>query len=626
MKTIRRLYLYGIAFVSLEVIIWGTIGLLRGFFSQTLSGPEALLRALALVIVGMPVFLIHWLWGKRLATQDAEEAASLIRAVFFYATLLANGIPIAQNLLALFNRALLRLFKVSSSYAMLGGRQTPADNLIAIFVLAIFSAYFYQQLRLAWKSLDEVQNFKDARRIYRFAWVLYGLLLLVTGSIQMLRFVFYWPAFWGGDFRFRALNGLAFAIVGLPIWYYAWGKSQEDADTPSERESIFRLGIYAFLTIGSALVVLVANILLLYTILELALHISSWHGIEKIGDAISILIPFLVVWGFYRRWFHRQLENAPADRAQEVRRFSLAVLALAGLIAFAVGAGTLLNLLAATLTTFGSAEALRRTLVNGLSALAVGVPYWLIHWIPLEREMPEKAEMGGAAHRSLVRRAYLYLVLFGSVLAVMGFAITLVYQALRLLLLAQQGNTLTTLLSSAFLVVFFSTLLIYHLQYVRREAAWSETLQRSRFAGFRILLLAEEEAFAQPLEHALVQAMPGVQIARLAFSSPPPEGGDLLIYPLTPPFSLPTWVHTFPATHLMLPLPAADKRLWVSLLHRRWPEQAAKMARQIALGEELRQPFQVPTIWTILGYLFAISFAFQLLALLATIAIALVSD
>lgn len=626
MKTIRRLYLYGIAFASLQVIIWGIIGLARGFFSQTLSGSEALLRALALVIVGMPVFLIHWLWGKRLANEDAEEAASLIRAVFFYATLLANGIPIAQNLLALLSRALLRLFDLPLSYAMLGGQQTLTDNLIAIFVLAIFSAYFYQQLCLAWKDLDEAQNFVDARRIYRFAWMLYGLLLLVAGSIQMLRSIFYWPAFLGGDFRSRALNGLAFVIVGVPIWYYAWGKLQEDADTPTERESILRLGIYAFLTIGSMLVVLVTSILFLHAILELILDISSWRGPERIGDTISILIPFLVVWNFYRRWFHRQLEHATAERAQEVRRFSLAILALAGLIAFVVGTGILLNLLAEALTAVGSAETLRRSLASGLSALVVGVPYWLIHWIPLEQEMFKEAEGAQSARRSLVRRAYLYLVLFGSVLAVMGSAVALVYEVLRLVLLSQQRDTLTILLSSAFLLVFFSTLLAYHLHQVRRETAWSETLQRSRFADFRILLLGEEEAFAQPLEHALVQAMPGVQIARLAFSSPPPGGGDLLIYPLTPPFSLPSWVHTFPAAHLMLPLPAADKRFWVGLLHRRWPEQAAKMARQIALGEELRQPFQVPTIWTILGYLFAISFAFQFLVLLVTIAIALIAD
>jgi hypothetical protein len=44
------------------------------------------------------------------------------------------------------------------------------------------------------------------------------------------------------------------------------------------------------------------------------------------------------------------------------------------------------------------------------------------------------------------------------------------------------------------------------------------------------------------------------------------------------------------------------------------------------LGEELRQPFQSPTIWTILGYLFAIFFALQLLGILLGVALLLVAD
>lgn len=49
MKTIRRLYLYGITFVSLEVIIWGTIGLLRGLF---FPNPQRLRGAFACVGIG----------------------------------------------------------------------------------------------------------------------------------------------------------------------------------------------------------------------------------------------------------------------------------------------------------------------------------------------------------------------------------------------------------------------------------------------------------------------------------------------------------------------------------------------------------------------------------------------
>ncbi len=38
MRTIRRVYLYVVAFISLEVVIWGLIGLARSAFSGDVGG------------------------------------------------------------------------------------------------------------------------------------------------------------------------------------------------------------------------------------------------------------------------------------------------------------------------------------------------------------------------------------------------------------------------------------------------------------------------------------------------------------------------------------------------------------------------------------------------------------
>ena len=59
MRTIRRLYFYAVALISLEVVIWGLIGLLRSIFSSRLvSTANVLAQALALVLVGLPIFLL----------------------------------------------------------------------------------------------------------------------------------------------------------------------------------------------------------------------------------------------------------------------------------------------------------------------------------------------------------------------------------------------------------------------------------------------------------------------------------------------------------------------------------------------------------------------------------------
>ena len=85
MKTVRRLYFYAVALISIEVVLWGLINLLRSIVSQTVGGTaEVLARALALTVVGLPIFLFHWLWAQRLAASDDEERTASLRAIFFF--------------------------------------------------------------------------------------------------------------------------------------------------------------------------------------------------------------------------------------------------------------------------------------------------------------------------------------------------------------------------------------------------------------------------------------------------------------------------------------------------------------------------------------------------------------
>ncbi|NJN79591.1 MAG: hypothetical protein HC797_03480 [Anaerolineales bacterium] len=67
MKTIRRLYFYAVAFISMEVVLWGIIGLLRSIFNnnEITSGATTLAQALSLILVGVPIFLFHWLWSQK---------------------------------------------------------------------------------------------------------------------------------------------------------------------------------------------------------------------------------------------------------------------------------------------------------------------------------------------------------------------------------------------------------------------------------------------------------------------------------------------------------------------------------------------------------------------------------
>ena len=84
MRTIRRLYLYAVAFVSLETVLWGLINLLRASLDAGRVGGSAsqLAGALALILVGLPVFLLHWwLIQRRIGSQPEERGAGLPRRI-----------------------------------------------------------------------------------------------------------------------------------------------------------------------------------------------------------------------------------------------------------------------------------------------------------------------------------------------------------------------------------------------------------------------------------------------------------------------------------------------------------------------------------------------------------------
>jgi hypothetical protein len=108
MRTIRRLYFYLVALISLETVIWGGIYLARTLFNiGILSQISDLAGGFSLVLVGLPIFLLHWLLAQHDAARDEEEHSARIRALFLYAVRLATLAPVVLNIAAILERLLL---------------------------------------------------------------------------------------------------------------------------------------------------------------------------------------------------------------------------------------------------------------------------------------------------------------------------------------------------------------------------------------------------------------------------------------------------------------------------------------------------------------------------------------
>ena len=167
MKTIQRLYIYAVALVSLEVVIWGLIGLARSAFAGDEIGGDVtrLASALALIFVGIPVFLLHWWLAQKNARGDEDDRTSYVRAIFLYGALLFTLVPITQNILAIINRMFFSAIDLSGNRAMFGYDQTLSDLEKLLTYNDTFGRAYYLRARLRGQPGESrEQALKDAEK------------------------------------------------------------------------------------------------------------------------------------------------------------------------------------------------------------------------------------------------------------------------------------------------------------------------------------------------------------------------------------------------------------------------------------------------------------------------------
>ncbi|MBI5963167.1 MAG: hypothetical protein HY863_06815 [Chloroflexi bacterium] len=636
MKTIRRLYFYAVAFISFEVVLWGMIGLIRSIVNPDLitNSAQALAQALSLILVGVPIFLIHWLWAQRVSAREEEEKTATLRAVFLYGALFGTLIPVVQNLIALINRIFLGVANISYTRALLGGSQGWPDNLIAIILNLLMAAYFWSILRADWVSLPNAENFKDIRRLYRFLWTLYGLLMIIFGTQQILRYIFYMPTGVIGSMgRETFINATALLVIGAPIWFFAWRILQDALADPDEKESLLRLGILYLLSLSGVIVVLSAGGTLFYMILNRlfgeAMALNDF--IQKIGGPISLGLPFGVIWAYYGKWLTQQIDfERESPRRAGKKRIYFYILSLIGLAAAFIGMGSLLSFLidfglgSSSLNTSG----FRQSLTGALSTLIVGLPLWLTTWRPMQAEALMDGDVGDHARRSIVRKVYLYLVLFASVIGGMASAGGLVFTLINALLGGDNSNFVNSILNTLQTLVLFVVLLLYHLSALRKDGLARADALEAKQEKFGVLVLDNNNGkFGESVRAAFMKHAPKVPVT--VVNENDIVSGDMkpnaVVLPgslaVNTPENVKAWMLSFNGSRLIVADDAAGI-FWMNDFG-----QVAQSARALAEGQELRPQSAAKTtsVWTTVAYVFAALFALQLVFVLIMFGVSMVT-
>jgi len=636
MKSIRRLYFYLVAFISIEVVVWGLIGLLRSIVDETVSGgAEALAQALALILVGVPIFLIHWLWAQRVSAHEEEEKTAALRAIFLYAVLLVTLIPIVQNLLSFIDRLLVQSTGLGVERAFGSFRdQTLADNLIAIFMNAIVAAYFWNVLRSEWVTLTDPltgtyskENFSDVRRLYRYLWMLYGLLMTVFGMQQILSFLFYIPGDVLGEMgREVVVNGTALILIGAPIWVYVWRIIQDALADPAEMNSNLRLGIFYILALGGIITVVTTASMFVNVIVSRLLG-ADWTTsdfVQRIGGPISVGVPLGMVWAYYGYWLNRHIE-ATGDQVRQagMKRLYYYILAFIGLVVSFFGVATLFSFLIDLLTGSGllGNDSLRDTLATSISSLVVGLPLWLMTWRPMQAGALAQDQLGEHARRSVIRKFYLYLVLFASVIGGMATAVGLVYQLLRAVLTGDAGGDfVNNLLDLVQLLFLFSTVLVYHLRVLRTDGASAADTLAEKQGNYSVLVVDSGDGFVDTIKAALQKSGSQVQVTTTT-PSEKPQGSEFsaLILSGGAVLNASEWIHSFSGSKIIVQN-EAQNLVWAEDA-----AQAAESVQRLAEGQEVQIKKQTRSAWIYVVYIFAALFALQLLFMLLVLGISLVA-
>jgi len=637
MQTVRRLYVYGVSFVSLETVIWGAIGLARSILAgQEIGGNvDRLAEALSLILVGLPVFLLHWWLAQRSALKDSEERSSRVRAVFLFGALATTLVPMVQNLLALIDRTLVTALGLEPYTAMLGGNQSFSDNLAAMALNGLFAAYLYSVLLADWKAVPQGEAFPEVRRLYRYFWMLYSLAMLVFGVQQLLKFVFIvWGAIGLGT-RDVLANGLALLLVGTPLWIFVWLRIQASLVDRAEAGSLMRLVVLyllAFVGVGS---VLGSGGVALYVLLRFALGesmtISQMLG--EISNPLSVALSFGGVWAYFGRMLSAEIRAYPEQaegeeqaglRAAALRRLYYYVLSLVGLGTTFIGLqlllGYFLDLALSNSSILGNA--LRNNLAAAIASLVVGAPLWALTWRPVTQEAALEGEAGDHARRSLIRKAYLYFVLFAAVLGVMFSAGALLFPLLRAALGERPENLLSESLQMLKVLVLFAVLLAYHWLVLRGDQRLAERSLSRRHAQFPVLVLApDEDDFAEQIVAALGREAADLPVAVHAYRQGAPDetlsAAKAAILPAElaarPSEALRLWLQGYDGARLVVPTPAQGWH-WVFGSGRplaALARQTARTVRQLAEGEQPSSPRETSP-WLVVVYTLAGLFGFSL--------------
>ncbi len=560
MATVRRWYIFVTATIGLHGLAWALIALLRGVFGTDGQSPVATTAfQIALVLVALPLWLVHWLWAERLAQADADERASALRRLYLYGNLAGLLLPLSLNV----RDMLLALLRLGLGLPQIGLDRTPGQALLrgltALLVLGGLYAYHALVARDDVRAAPPVGAGALVRRIYLLGVAAVGVATLSIGATNLLRWLLFQIG--GTGDRGGLAEPVAAVLIGLALWLGHWLRAERlfTGTDDDERASALRtFYLYALIVVG-ALSVVVDAAALLAGMLRVAFGLTPEGDIR---DALPTILIGGVVWGFHANVLRTDVaEMGGAPRQASVRRLAWYLVAAIGLAASLIGLGGLLSVLIRALGGSAPLADLRDPLAWFIATLIAGLPPWLIFWRRAQVVATVDGPVGEAERTSLVRRIYLFFFVFVATLTVLGGLLYILYRLISIVLGEHFVGDLVTDLAQAIAYSLIAvSVLLAHGSTLRRDGRARQAAGVARQAALRVVVLTDGETGAALLV-GLRGALPGlglIPLDRSADLAGQLAHADLVVGPWVPGVAgdpLAGALAASPARKLLLPLP-----------------------------------------------------------------------
>lgn len=432
--TLRRLYFYIVSFVALMMAAFGVATIaqfaLEEAFGQAVlvTSNRRLAIGLALLIVGLPLWAVHWAFVRRYVRELPVERRSIIRKVYIYLVLgVAIGFFVSEAI------EIVQFLFRSHAYS--------GYPWASVVVWGVVWAFHWSVEESEGQPTLETQTI---RRLYVYAVSLATLaqaslgvgraihVMLIEGYDSVFSMAVLLPTE-PGLWRPVMRIALSLVIVGGAVWVAHWAYFAR-RDGPSLLRQLY---LYVFIVLGGAATTLVPLGVIINSVFEWLLGAAGQAAVAhfRLLPASLATMSIGIALGSYHWSVASREASASTAESRALRRTISYITAAGGLVTLGVGIGVAVDLALGVLVE--SRDALLGTglwknqLAAALTLGVLGAPVWGYVWTMLQRQV----SLGEAEERlAMARRIFIILALSAGMLATLGSVSSLLFFFLRDLL------------------------------------------------------------------------------------------------------------------------------------------------------------------------------------------------